>query len=189
MAEVNSALQEAEILYKNGHYEEAATKCIEVIKTGECLKEAYLLWSKAYLFLIPLTMANDDKYTKSFYDAISKVVSNSETFEEMFDIESELCSAVNEWEKFNLKKQMTFIVENPIIDNWRKHINTWTTASTMRIYIQLHVVNSPAFKKLQEDSGEEPKALREKYGKKSENAITNEEKYDLYYSSGCKIFA
>ena len=189
MSEINSALQEAEILYKNGLYQEAATKCIEVIKTGECIKEAYLLWAKAYLFLIPMTMAEDNQYTKSLYDAILKSVSNAETIEEMFDIECELCSAVNEWEKYNLKKQLAFIVENPTPDNWREHINTWVTASKMRIYVQLNVVNSPAFNKLQENLGEDKKTLREKYGKESENAITDEEKQALYYSSGCEIFA
>ena len=188
MAEVNSALQEAEILYKNGNYEEAATKCIEVIETGECIKEAYLLWAKAYLFLIPITMAEDEQYTKTFYDAILKSVSNAETIEEMFDIECELCSAVNEWEKYNLKRQLAFIVENPTTNNWREHLGTWVTAAKMRLYIQLNVVNSPAFNKLQEILGEDKKALREKYGKSTENGITEREKCELYFSSGCEIF-
>ena len=73
MVEKNSALQEAEILYENGCYNDAATKCIEVIKTGECIKEAYLLWAKAYLFLIPMTMAEDQQYTKGFYEIILSI--------------------------------------------------------------------------------------------------------------------
>ena len=188
MSENENLLKEAEVLYKNGCYTEATEKCLEVIKTGENLKEAYLLWAKAYLFLIPITMAEDEKYTKTFYNSIVKVISCCETFEEMFTIEAEICSTINEWEKFCLKAQIDFIVKNPNPSNWQTHIKTWITAPKMKCYVQLHVVNTPAFKKLQEESGEDIRVIREKYDVKSINAITKEEKCDLYFSAACEIF-
>lgn len=188
MTDNNRMIEEAEVLYKNGCYSEASEKCLEVIKTGESIKEAYLLWAKAYLFLIPITMAEDEKYTKNFYNSIVKVISCCETFEEMFTAEAEICSTINEWEKFCLKEQINFIVKNPTLANWKTHINTWVTASKMKCYVQLYVVNTPAFKKLQEESGETPRAIREKYDVKYENEITKEEKCDLYFSAACEIF-
>ena len=86
MAEINEMLKEAEILYNNGLYSEAAEKCLEVIKSGECLKEAYLLWSKAYLFMLPLTESANEKYTKTLFDAILKGLAFAETIEEVFEI-------------------------------------------------------------------------------------------------------
>lgn len=188
MAEINEILKEAEILYKNGVYSDAAKKCIEVIKTGECLKEAYLLWSKSYLFMLPATEADNDEYTKTFFNAVSKAYSFCDTFEEMFAAEAEIVFAINEWERQSKIKHMDFLTENPTLQNWQTHINTWVPISKLRVLVGVYLVNSPSFIKLQMESGEEPKALRAKYNVKCENGMTDEEKSELYFSTGCKIF-
>lgn len=188
MAEINNLLQEAEVLYKNGSYSEAATKCSEIIKTDGDNKEAFLLWAKSYLFLIPITLAEDEKYTKTFYNAVLKAFSLSETFEEMFAVKADITTEINEWEKISYKKQVDFLVKNPTFSNWKTHIDTWVTASKMKILVGVYLVNSPVFIRLQAESGEEAKALRKKYDVEVKNGITAEEKSDLYFLAGCEIF-
>lgn len=188
MAEINELLKEAEILYNGGLYSDAAKKCLEVIKTGECLKEAYLLWSKAYLFMLPLTEANNTEYTKTLYDAVLKAVSFSETVQEVFAVEADILSARNEWEKRSIKQQVDFIVENPTLENWKTHINSCLSAAKIGFGISLLIVQSPTFLRFKEELGEEPRVLREKYGLNTENKITDQEKSDLYFSAGCTIF-
>ena len=188
MAEINEILKEAEILYNNGLYSEAAKKCLEVIKSGECLKEAYLLWSKSYLFMLPLTESANEEYTKTLFDAILKGLAFAETIEEVFEIEADILSATNEWERRETKRQLDFIIENPTLKNWQTHLNARINASKLGLFISLYTVKSPVFLKFQKELGEEPRVLREKYGLESKNQITDEEKCELYFSAGCKIF-
>lgn len=187
MAEVNSALQEAEILYKNGHYEDATKKCIEILKTGECWKETNLLWAKSYLFLIPITKTDD--FTKQFYDAIGRAAATCETFEEFFAIEHEIAVAINEWERYWFNRNMEFLEQHPTLDNWGTFIKTWTVPTLIKIQSSIYVRNQLKFKELEEESGEDIEQLCEKYEIEQDNELTDEEKGDLYYSVGCKIFS
>ncbi|MBQ3004360.1 MAG: hypothetical protein IJD88_00360 [Clostridia bacterium] len=187
MSETNNLLIEAEALYNDGLYLETTIKCSEIIETGEFLKEAYLLFAKAYLLSIPSTQATNSELTDTFYGAILSAVKNSKTFEEIIDIETEIGSTINEWERKFTNEHMTFLLNNPSLENWNAHTKTIPIPPQMHLMAILYIAKSDNFKKLKL-SDDENKALREKYEYKLENKMTEEEKCNLYFSTGYEIF-
>ena len=79
-------------LHDAGRYNDASSMCIEMIKAGQDVQEAYILFSRSYLFM--MMPADLKEHQDGFLNAVSGAVKIAETPEEIFAIEARCCEFV-----------------------------------------------------------------------------------------------
>ena len=140
-------------LHDAGRYNDASSMCIEMIKAGQDVQEAYILFSRSYLFM--MMPADLKEHQDGFLNAVSGAVKIAETPEEIFAIEARCCEFVELWQAHVTKKMLATFAANPTGDQWQAYINTWPEFPKLKLFVNITVCSLQKVKDMAADGNYE----------------------------------
>ena len=181
------SIEQVNALHKAGKFNDASSMCIEMIKAGQNVKEAYMLFARSYLHM--MMPVNLKEHQDGFLNAVAGAVKLAETPEEVFALESRACDFVEEWEGFVIKKMLSSFAANPTGEQWQAYINTWVEFPKLKIFINITVVGLQNVKDMAaaqgfETAGEMAKNMRPE----RQQLFTDRDRHALEFQFAVKGF-
>ena len=131
------SIEQVNALHEAGKFNDASSMCIEMIKAGQNVQEAYILFARSYLFMMMPVNLKD--HQDGFLNAVSGAVKLADTPEEVFEIEARCCEFVEMWQGHVTRKILANFAANPTAEQWQAYINTWAEFPKLKLYVNMTV--------------------------------------------------
>lgn len=182
--EQNAAFRMAQNLYEQKNYLGAAQAGLELMKEPESEKQGHLLFTKAFLFLIP--NVNDEEKLNTLYSSAGEVGKRAGSAKELFDAEAEIMEAYEEWKRERFTNIVGNLEKKPTQEYWGAFINLPVPYLMVGLQISASMLGLPSVKKMLESEGG-GKSAREKYGRKCSNEFTDDELHTMIFNAARRI--
>ena len=187
---MENSIQNARGLYESGQYKSAIDMCMEVIKQGTDLGEAFLISANSYL-LAGVRDPSDKNDTDFYLNTLNRAASYVNTVDEAYMLEREANQAINLWKSICVKYQLGLLEENPVMDQWEKYYPMFLKFANMGLMVSYVARNCPAVNTYCQENAigkaDLFEQLKEKFGE-AEKAITDDEIRELEYDTATRIF-
>lgn len=186
MADEIITYEQIEAMYKRKAYKKATDSALARLEKNPGEAKTYLLLAKAYLFRT--SPENLDSHSQTILGALELAANNSDTAEEIFNIEGDFLQTISKWKAQWIKGRLGKILEDPTFDNYKLYFPMMPEFPKLHIMAMMTLRRCNKLTQITEAEGVELSDLSKQYSKETTEAITNEEKAELEFNVSSQIF-